>query len=173
MYLAIFTHFLRFSHSFLAHPINLKGLVVFFIFFKDLCIFLRMILQNSRTIPGQKALFSNSRSFSRQGQIQGLFQVCSNPVRACLILYAILTPKFNLWIYVWVMHCDLDLRSQFLKKCTDSRSPILFMVAFHIWYVDTSWALADHQQYYFHVTVTLTSGFSSSKVELRAYLYII
>ena len=104
-----------------------------------------MILQNSRTIPGQKGtFFSSSRSFPRQDQIQGFFQVCANPVRACLILYAILTPKFNLWIYVRVMecahcfiHCDLDLRSQFLKKSTHSGSPILFMVAFHIWYVQS------------------------------------
>ena len=33
------------------------------------------------------------------------FQVCANSVRACLILYAILTPKFALWIYVVVMEC--------------------------------------------------------------------
>ena len=32
MYLAIFTQFLRFLHIFFAHPINLKGLVVFYIF---------------------------------------------------------------------------------------------------------------------------------------------
>ena len=130
-----------------------------------------MILQNSRTIPGQKEFSRTNVKF---------FQVCANPVRACLILYAILTPKFNLWIYVVVMECrslfsstsrDLDLRSQFLKKCTHSRSPILFMVAFHICYVDTSWTWRVTKC--FQVTVTLTSGFSSSKVELRAYLYII
>ena len=69
------------------------------------------------------------------------------------------------------IHCDLDLRSQFLKKWTHSRSPILFMVAFHIWYVDSSWTWRFTNC--FQVTVTLTSGFSSSKVELRAYLYII
>ena len=67
------------------------------------------------------------------------------------------------------IHCDLDLRSQFLEKCTNSRSPILFMVAFHIWYVDMVWRVTKC----FQVTVTLTSGFCSSKVELRAYLYII
>ena len=55
-----------------------------------------MILQNSRTIPGQKALF-----FQDQGQI---FPDLCEPVRACLILYA-KTPKFNLWIYVVVMEC--------------------------------------------------------------------
>ena len=67
MYLAIFysVFFLRFFSQFFAHPINLKGLVVFFIFFKDLCIFSRMILRNSRTIQGQKALFF---------QIPGVFQ---------------------------------------------------------------------------------------------------
>ena len=67
------------------------------------------------------------------------------------------------------IHCDLDLRSQFLKKCTHSRSPILCMVAFHIWYVDMVWRVTKC----FQVTMILTSGFCSSKVELRAYLYII
>ena len=121
-----------------------------------------MILQNSRTIPGQKALFSNYQEFSRT-KVK-FCQVCANPVRACLILYAISTPKYNLWIYVLVMECcslfsstscDLDLRSQFLKKCTHSRSPILFMVAFHICYVDTSWTLASHQMFPGHCDLDL------------------
>ena len=89
----------------------------------------------------------NSRTKGTYFQIRGVFQdqgkidqACANSIRACLILYAILTPKFTLWIYVVVMECrslfsstscDLDLRSQFLKKCTHSRSPILIMVAFH------------------------------------------
>ena len=38
-----------------------------------------MILQNSMTISGQKALFSNPGVFQDQGQIQGHFQVCANP----------------------------------------------------------------------------------------------
>ena len=137
-----------------------------------------MILQNSSTIQGQKALFSKFEEFSRT-KVK-IFQVCAISVRARLILYAILTPKFTLWIYVVVMECrslfsstscDLDLRSQFSKKCTHSRSPTLFMVAFHICYVDTSWTLASHQMFPGHCD--LDSGFSSSKVELRAYLYII
>ena len=41
-----------------------------------------MILQNSRTIPGQKALFSIPGVFQDQGQIQGLFQVRANPFNA-------------------------------------------------------------------------------------------
>ena len=121
-----------------------------------------MILQNSRTIPGQKALFSNYQEFSRTKV--NFCQVCANPVRAFLILYTISTPKYNLWIYVLVMECcslfsstscDLDLRSQFLKKCTHSRSPILFMVAFHICYVDTSWTLASHQMFPGHCDLDL------------------
>ena len=121
-----------------------------------------MILQISKTIPGQKALFSNSKEFSRT-KVK-FFQFCANPVRACLILYAILSPKFKLWIYVVVMECrslfssnscDLDLMSQFLKKCTHSRWPILFMVAFHIWYVDRSWTLASHQMFPGHCDLDL------------------
>ena len=92
------------------------------------------------------------------------FQVCTNSARACLILLAILIPKFTLWIYVVVMECrslfsstscDLDLRSQFLKKCTHSRSPIIFMIAFHICYVDTSWTLASHQMFPGHCDLDL------------------
>ena len=105
---------------------------------------------NSRT----KGTFFQIRGvFQDQGKIfPGLCELCMS----MLILYAILTPKFTLWIYVVVMECrslflstscDLDLRSQFLKKCTHSRSPILFMVAFHICYIDTSWTLASHQMF--------------------------
>ena len=121
-----------------------------------------MILQISRTIPGQKALFFKFQEFSWTKV--NFFQFCANPVRACLILYAILTPTFKLWIYVVVMECrslfssiscDFDLRSQFMKKCTHSRSPILFMVAFHIWYVDTSWTLTSHQMFAGHCDLDL------------------
>ena len=52
-----------------------------------------MILQNSRT---KGTLFQIPGVFQDQGQF---FQVCANPVRACLILYATLTPNFNLWMY--------------------------------------------------------------------------
>ena len=112
---------------------------------------------NSRT---KGTFFSKFEEFSRT-KVK-IFQVCANSVRACLILYAILTPKFTLWIYVVVMECcslfsstscDLDLRSQFLKKCTHSRSPILFMVTFHICYVDTSWTLASHQMFPGHCDI--------------------
>ena len=113
---------------------------------------------NSRT----KGTFFQIRGvFQDQGKI---FQVCTNSATACLILYAILIPKFTLWIYVVVMEChslfsstscDLDLRSQFLKKCTHSRSPIIFMIAFHICYVDTSWILASHQMFPGHCDLDL------------------
>ena len=113
---------------------------------------------NSRT----KGTFFKFEEFSRTKV--NFFQVCTNSARACLILYAILIPKFTLWIYVVVMEChslfsstscDLDLRSQFLKKCTHSRSPISFMIAFHICYVDTSWTLASHQMFPGHCDLDL------------------
>ena len=75
---------------------------------------------NSRT---KGTFFFKFEEFSRT-KVK-FFQVCANSVRACLILYAILTPKFTLWIYVVVMECrslfsstscDLDLRSQLLKN---------------------------------------------------------
>ena len=109
---------------------------------------------NSRT----KDTFFKFEEFSRT-KVK-FFQVCTN----CLILFAILIPKFTLWIYVVVMECrslfsstscDLDLRSQFLKKCTHSRSPILFMIAFHIYYVYTSWTVASHQMFPGHFDLDL------------------
>ena len=123
MYPAIFIQFFCDFHTvFFAHPINLKGLVVFLYFSKTNSYFQGWF----NKIPGQfqdkRHFFQIPGVFQDQGQI---FQVCANPVRACLILYAISTPKFNLWIYVEVMECrslfsstscDLDLRSQFLKK---------------------------------------------------------
>ena len=158
MYQAIFTQFfLRFSHYFLAHPINLKGLVVFLCFSKTYAYFQGWFYKILGQFQDKRHFFFKFQEFSKTRSNSRPFQVCSNPVRACLILYAILTPIFNLWIYVGVMecahsfiHCDLDLRSQFLKKCTHSRSPILFMVAFHIWHVDTSLALAGHQLFPCH-----------------------
>ena len=106
----------------------------------------------------------NSRTkgtfFQDQGQI---FPDLCEPVRACLILYAILTPKFNLWIYVVVMECRSLFSSTVTlisgvsswKKCPHSRSPILFMVAFHIWYVDTSRTLESHQMFPGHCDLDL------------------
>ena len=96
---------------------------MYFYIFQRLIHIFKDDLQNSSTIPGQKALFFQIRGVSRT-KVK-FFQVCANSVIACLILYAILTPKFTLWIYVVVMECrslfsstscDLDLRSQFLKK---------------------------------------------------------
>ena len=91
-----------------------------------------------------------------------------------------INPKFNLWIYVWVMECHslfsatvtLISGVRSWKKCTLSRSPILFMVAVPYLvcrYILGPWRVTNWLQ----VTVTLTSGFSSSKVEPRKYLYII
>ena len=91
-----------------------------------------------------------------------------------------ITPKIQ-FVDIWwghgmlltvFSHRDLDLRSQVLKNCTHSRSPILFMVALSYLvcrYILWPWRVTN----WFQVTVTLTSGFSSSKVEPRAYLCII
>ena len=53
-----------------------------FVFFKDLCIFSRMVLQNSRTIPGQKALFFKFQEFSKTRSnsrtFPGLFEPCKS-----------------------------------------------------------------------------------------------
>ena len=135
---------------------------MYFYIFQRLIHIFKDDFTNSSTIQGQKALFFKFEEFSRTKV--NFFQVCMNSARACLILYAIFIPKFTLWIYVVVMECrslfsstscDLDLRSQFLKKCTHSRSPILFMIAFHICYVDTSWTLASHQMFPGHCDLDL------------------
>ena len=161
MYPALFIQFFCDFHSFFAHPINPKRLVVFYIFQRLIHIFMddfTKFQDNSRT----KGAFFKFQEFSRT-KVK-FFQVCANPVSACFILYAISIPKFNFWIYVVVIDCrslfsstscDIDLRSQSLKKCTHSRSPILFMVAFHICYVDTSWTLASHQMFPGHCDLDL------------------
>ena len=59
-----FLIFLPFSHSFFAHPINLKGLVVIYMF-QGLTHIFKDNFTNSRTIPGQKALFFKFQEFSR------------------------------------------------------------------------------------------------------------
>ena len=111
-----------FSHSFFAHPINLKGLNVWLYFSKTNSYIQGWLYK----IPVQfqdKRHYFKFEEFSRS-KVK-FYQVCTNSARACLILYAILIPKFTLWIYVVVMECcslfsstscDLDLRSQFLKK---------------------------------------------------------
>ena len=79
MYLAIFTEFLQFSQFFFAHLINLKGLVVFYIFQRLFHIFkddFTKFQDNSRT----KGTFLNSRSFpgprSNSRTFPGLCEPC-------------------------------------------------------------------------------------------------
>ena len=93
------------------------------------------------------------------------------------MLYDILTPKFNLWIYVGVMECrtlfsvTVTLTSVVVKLHPQHISDIILGrssksgMCIHIGPRSVT--------NYFRVTVTLTSGFSSSQVEPRAYLYII
>ena len=58
-------------------------------------------------------------------------------LRACVHIIWHINPQIQCVAISWghgmsltvFSHCDLDLRSQVLKKCTHSRSPILFMVA--------------------------------------------
>ena len=74
-YLAIFTQvFLRFSYSFFAHPINLKELVVFYIF-QGL---IHISKDNFTKFQDKRHFFPIPGVFQDQGQIQGLFQVCAN-----------------------------------------------------------------------------------------------
>ena len=100
-------------------------------------------------------------------------------LRACLILHDILTPKFNLWIYVGVMEC----RSLFSATVTlISGSGLEKMhpqqIAYIIYGSNSIFGMQIHLgpwrvTKWFQVTLTLTSGLSSRKVEPRAYLYII
>ena len=102
MYLVIFTQFFCDFHTvfFFAHPINFKRLVVFLYFSKTNSYFQGWFYK----IPGQfqdkRHFFSNSRSFPGP---MSFFQVCANPVRACLILYAIIC-GYMLWSWN-VAHC--------------------------------------------------------------------
>ena len=133
-----------------------------------------MILQNSSTIPGQKALFSKFEEFSRT-KVK-FFQVCAISVRASLILYAILTHKFTLWIYVVVMECRSLFSSTSWESVLEKMHPqqIAYFIYGSIPYLLCRYILDPGESpNVSKVTVTLTSGFSSSKVELRAYLYII
>ena len=155
MYLAIFIHFFAiFTQFFLAHPINLKGQVVFLYFSKTNSYFQGWFYK----IPGQ---FQDKRHF-----FPGPRPNFSRSVRACKSMSHIICHIYpqiqfldiccghgmSLTVFI---HCDLDLRSQILKKCPHSRSPILFMVAFHIWYVDTSWTLESHQIFPGHCDLDL------------------
>ena len=141
MYLAIFIQFVFCdSHTVFSASHKSERNSCFFIFFKDKFIFSRIIWQNSRTIPG---LCEPCKRMSHiichiNPQIQFVDICCSHGMSLAVFT-----------------HCDLDLRSQFLKKCTHSRSPILFMVAFHFWYVDTSWTLESHQMFPGHCDLEL------------------
>ena len=80
VYLAIFTHFLRFSNSFFIHPINLKALVAFYIFQRLIHIFkddFTKFQDNSRT----KGNFSNFRSFPRPRSNSKTFPGLCEPCR--------------------------------------------------------------------------------------------
>ena len=155
VYLAIFIQFFCDFHTvFLAHPINLKGLVVFLYFSKTNSYFkddFTKFQDNSRT----KGTF-----FQDQGQIfPGLCEPCESMSHIIChinpqIQFVDICCGHGMSLTVFI-HCDLDLRSQFLKKCTQSRSPILFMVAFHIWYVDSSWTLESHQMFPGHCDLDL------------------
>ena len=122
MYLAIFTQFFCDFHTVFCASHKSERTSCIFIFFKDKLIFSRMILQNSRTIPGQKALFSNSRSFlENQGQI---FPGLSEPCKSMAHIICHINPQIqfvdiccghgmSLTVFI---NCDHDLRSQFLKN---------------------------------------------------------
>ena len=86
----IFTQFWAIFRKFFAHPINPKGLV-FYIFQGLIHIF--KILQNSRTIPGQKALFLKFQEFSRT---KVKFKNFSRSVRALFVHFEMEFQKFRI-----------------------------------------------------------------------------
>ena len=89
MYLAIFTGFFAIFTQFFAHPINLKGLVVFLYFQRLIHVFKDDF---TKFQAGQKALFF---------QIPGVFQDQGH--QPCKSMSHIIC--HNLWIYVVVMEC--------------------------------------------------------------------
>ena len=100
-------------------------------------------------------------------------------LRACLIFYDILTPKFNMWIYLWVMECrSLFSATVTLISGVSSWKMHIQQIAYIIYGSSSKFGMLIHLWSWrvtncFQVTVTLTSGFSSMKVEPRAFLYII
>ena len=102
-------------------------------------------------IPGQ---FQDKRHFLFQDQGQ-IFPGLCEPCKSMSHIICHINPQIQFvdmccghWISLTVfIHCDLDLRSQFLKKMHPQQITYLFMVAFHIWYVVTSWTLAIHQMF--------------------------
>ena len=82
VYLAIFTKFfLQFSQGFFAHPVNSKGIVVFYIFQRLINIFKDDFTQLQDKSGTKDTFFQIPGVFQDRGQIQGLFQVCVNPVQ--------------------------------------------------------------------------------------------
>ena len=166
MYLAIFIQFFFFAipTQFLAHPINLKGIVGFYIFQRLIHIF-KDNLTKFQDNPRTKGTF-----FQDQGQIfSGLCEPCKSMSHIIChinpqIQFVDICCGHGISLTVFI-HCDLDLRSKFLKKCTHSRSPILFMVAFHIWYVDTSWTLESHQMFPGHCDLDLWFLFEQGRAQ--------
>ena len=84
VYLVIFTQFWKIFRKFFVHPINPKGLV--FYIFQGLIHIFKEILQNSRTIPGQKALFFKFQEFSRT---KVKFKNFSRSVRALFVHFEV------------------------------------------------------------------------------------
>ena len=67
-----------FHTVFFAHPINQKGLVVFYIFHRLIYIFKDDFTKSQYNSKTKGTFFQNPGVFQDQGQIQGLFQVCVN-----------------------------------------------------------------------------------------------
>ena len=80
MDLAIFTQFFAiFIGFFFAYPINPIGLVVFYIFQELIHIFKDNFTKFKDNSSTKGTFFQIPGVFSDQCQIQGLFQVCTNP----------------------------------------------------------------------------------------------
>ena len=147
MYLAIFNQFFAiFTQFFCASHKSERTSCIFFIFLRLIYIFKADFIKfqdNSRT----KGTF-----FQDQGQIfPGLCEPCKSMSHILChispqIQFVDICCGHGMSLTVFI-HCVLHLRSQFLKKMHPQQIAYFFMVAFHIWYVYTSWTLASHQMF--------------------------
>ena len=97
MYLAIFTVFFAIFTQFFAHPINLKGLVVFYIFQRLIHIFKDEFTKFQDSSRTKGTFFQIPGDFQDQGQFYpGLCEPCKS--MSHIICH-------NLWIYFVVMEC--------------------------------------------------------------------
>ena len=166
MYPAIFIQFFAiFTEFFCASHKSERTSCIFYIFQRLIHIFKDDLTKFQDNFRTKGTFFQIPGVFQDQGQI---FPGLCEPCKSMSHIICHINPQIQ-FVDICCGHgmsltfsstsCDLDLRSQFLKKCTHSRSPILFIVAFHICYVDTSWTLASHQMFPGHYDLDLLFQF--------------